>query len=91
MAERAWGHGLVADLSGLPGEQSLYRTGVSALLSLGSFSLSLEDKTCEIWELWMQRSPGTASSAESCVLLGATGCWGARQCRAVWCEESTPE
>lgn len=75
MAKCAWGRGLVADLSGLPGEQILCRTGVGALFSLGSLSLSLEDKTCEIWELWMQCSPSTASSAESCVPLGAMGCW----------------
>lgn len=69
-----WGHGLVADLSGVPGEQSLYRTGIGALLSLGSFSFLVEDKTCEIRELWMQCCPGTASSAESCVLPGLLGC-----------------
>lgn len=64
MAQRVWGCGLVADLSG---EQTLYRTGVGALLSPG-FSLSLENKTCEIWELWMQCSP-----TWSCGVLGGAG------------------
>lgn len=70
MAEPVWGRGLVADLvsQGCQGSKACTEQGLVYCFPLAP--LSLEDKTCEIWELWMLCSPGTASSAESCVPLG---------------------
>lgn len=54
MAEPVWGRGLVADLisQGCQGSKACTEQGLVHCFPLAP--LSLEDKTCELWELWMQ-------------------------------------